>query len=108
MGTGATVREAIISTAEPLGFSIKKGQLETIENFVVDKIYFQSCLLDLAISVFLEYTTKLCFQNSSHCSIIIVISPLIAIMKDQVVSIALTVCDYFEVTQLQYLSWMLV
>ena len=47
MGTGATVREATISTAEPLGFSIKKGQLETIENFVVDKIYFQSCLLDL-------------------------------------------------------------
>ena len=40
MGTGATVREATISTAEPLGFSIKKGQLETIENFVVDEIYF--------------------------------------------------------------------
>ena len=82
MGTGATVREATISTAKPLGFSIKKGQLETIENFVVDEFYFQSCLLDLCYQCLPGIYNKLCF--SSHCSIIIVISPLIAIMKDQV------------------------
>ena len=67
MSTRATVREAVISTAESLGFSIKKEQLETIENFVLGRDVFQCCLLDLgkvcAIGVFLESTTNFVFRT---------------------------------------------
>ena len=88
MSTRATVREAVISTAESLGFSIKKEQLKTIENFVLGRDVFSALPTGFGKSLCYQCLpgiyNKLCFQNSSHFSIIIVISPLIAIMKDQV------------------------
>ena len=42
MSTRATVREAAFSTAELFGVSIKKEQLETIENFVCGRDVFLS------------------------------------------------------------------
>ena len=51
MSIRATVREASISTAESLGFSIKKEQLEMIENFVCGRDVFSVLPTGFVLSV---------------------------------------------------------
>lgn len=86
--SSAAVKEAVITTAQALGFTIKKEQLDVVTNFVMEKDVFAVLPTGYGKSLCYECLpgvfNQLHFDNSSHCSIIVVLSPLIAIMKDQV------------------------
>ena len=87
------VTKAAISAAKALGFDIKQEQLEVVVKFAMGRDVF--AVLPTYFGKTLCYQclpgvfNQICFDGKAHCSIIVVISPLIAIIKDQVQCIQL-------------------
>lgn len=86
--TVASVTKAAVSYANTLGLELKKEQMDVIVKYVLGKDVF--AVLPTGYGKTLCYQSlpyifnQVFFGGKDHCSIIIVISPLIAIMKDQV------------------------
>ena len=86
--TVAFMTKAAISAAKALGFDIKQEQLEVVVKFAMGRDVF--AVLPTGFGKTLCYQclpgvfNQICFDGKEHCSIKVVISPLIAIMKDQV------------------------
>lgn len=84
----AEFAQATISAAESLGFTIKEEQLDVVATFVSGRDVF--AVLPTGFGKSLCYQclprvfNKIEFDGKDHCSIVVVVSPLIAIMKDQV------------------------
>ena len=86
--TDAFVTKAAISAAKALGFDIKQEQLEVVVKFAMGRDVF--AIIPTGFGKTLCYQclpgvfNQICFDGKEHCSKIVVISPLIAIIKDQV------------------------
>ena len=87
--TTRSVREAARSAARELGYpELKPVQLEVIETFVKGRDVF--AVLPTGYGKSLCYGClpivfdKLLGTKGEHCSIVVVVTPLTAIMKDQV------------------------
>ena len=84
-----SVSRAAISSALSLGFALKEEQLDVIVKFVMGRDVF--AVLPTGYGKSLCYQclprvfNEIYFSGDNHCSIIVVISPLSAIMKDQVI-----------------------
>ena len=86
--TVAFVTKDAISAGKALGFDIKQEQLEVVVKFamgrdvfaVLPTVFWETLCYQCLPGVF----NQICFDGKEHCSIIVVISPLIAIIKDQV------------------------
>ena len=72
--------KAANSAAKALGFDIKQEQLERDVNAVLHTGFGKTLCYQCLPGVF----NQICFDGKEHCYIIVVISPLIAIIKGQV------------------------
>ncbi len=77
------VTSAAVDAAKSLGHSIKKEQLEVIVKFVLGRDVFAVLPTGYGKSICYQCLPRV-YNHLGHTAIIIVISPLIAIMKDQV------------------------
>ena len=88
MAAASVVEGAAVGYALSLGYSLKKEQLDVIVKYAMGRDVFAVLPTGYGKSLCyqcLPYVfNKLFFDGREHSSIIIVISPLIAIMKDQV------------------------
>ena len=85
MATVSNCSKAAVKAAETLGYILKQEQLDVIVQFALGK--------DVFAVLPTGYGKSLCYQclpkvfneiNKANTAIVIVLSPLIAIMKDQV------------------------
>ena len=86
--TVSSVSKAAVDSAATLGFEIRQEQLEVIVQFVLGKDVFAVLPTGYGKSLCYQCLPKvfndISFGGKDHTAIIVVISPLIAIMKDQV------------------------
>ena len=83
--TVAFVTKASISAAKALGFDIKQEQLEVVVKFAMGRDVLPTGFgKTLCYQCLPGVFNQICFDGKEHCSIIVVISPLIAIINDQV------------------------